>query len=166
MTREEQAQLAKEARKKLKNFQDFFRKFRKKPGKEVDEIFHQTHEAVFEKTDCTQCANCCLLGTPIFSRKDIERLANHFRISPGKFQQEYLIQDKSGDIVLQQTPCPFLGKDLRCTVYESRPEDCRNFPHTHRKPMGPLINTVLVNTAVCPAAMEIVDRIVIDCSKP
>lgn len=159
MNATEQAQLAQKARKRLKGFQEFFRKFRKRPGKEVDEIFHAMHEVVFEKTDCTQCANCCLLGTPIFSRKDIERLAVHFRMNPGDFQKQYLTQDKSGDIVLQQTPCPFLGKDLFCTVYESRPEDCRNFPHTHRKPMGPLINAVLVNTAVCPAAMEIVERI-------
>lgn len=155
----EQAQLAKDARKKLKGFQEFFRRFRRRPGKEVDEIFHATHDEVFAQTDCTQCANCCLLGTPIFSRKDIERLAAHFRMNPGDFQQQYLTQDKTGDIVLQKTPCPFLGKDLQCTVYESRPEDCRNFPHTRRKPMGPMINTVLVNTAVCPAAMEIVEKI-------
>jgi Fe-S-cluster containining protein len=159
MTPEEQKLLAQKAGKKLRAFQTFFRSFRKKPGREVDEIFHRTHDAVFEKTDCTTCANCCLLGTPIFSRKDIEKLSHYLRLTPGVFQQKYLKQDKEGDLVLQATPCPFLGRDLKCTVYEARPDDCRNFPHTRRKPMGPFINAVLVNTAVCPAAMEIVERI-------
>lgn len=160
MTKEEQKLLAQKAGKKLKAFQTFFRAFRKRPGKEVDNLFHETHDAVFAKTDCTTCANCCLLGTPIFGRRDIERLSQHLRMSSGVFQQKYLKQDREGDLVLQATPCPFLGEDLKCTVYEVRPEDCRNFPHTRRKPMGPYINAVLVNTAVCPAAMEVVENLV------
>lgn len=159
MTPEEQKSLAQKARMRLKSFQDFFRKFKKQNGREMDEQFEKAHSEVFAKTDCTTCANCCLLGTPIFSRKDVERLAPALRISPGELHRRYLKYDETGDLVLQSTPCPFLGKDLKCTVYEARPDDCRHFPHTNRKPIGPFINAVLVNTAVCPAAMEIVERI-------
>lgn len=162
MNREAQVELAKKARQNLKRFQKFFGNFKRKPGDKIDEIFHSTQDEVFAHTDCTQCGNCCKVGTPVFSNRDIDLIARSFRMKAGDFSKQYLKQDKEGDMVLQTTPCTFLGEDNMCSIYDFRPEDCRNFPHTRRKPMGSKINVVLTNTAVCPAAMEIVEKIMQD----
>ena len=34
---------------------------------------------------------------------------------------------------MNSLPCPFLGEDNRCKIYEVRPEDCRSFPHTNKE---------------------------------
>jgi len=159
MNQKEQKLLSQKAKSKLKYFQAVFRKFRRLPGAEVDRHIHTLHDHIFAETDCTVCANCCKVGTPVFSNKDVDMLAGHLQMTSGQFVQKYLQQDADGDRVLKQTPCSFLGEDNLCKVYEYRPFDCRQFPHTRRKPAGPFLNVVLTNTAVCPAAMQIVEGI-------
>jgi hypothetical protein len=149
--------LADKAKLKLNSFRELFKNLRKLKGKELDNAFMYTHDNVFEKTDCLQCGNCCQVGTPVFSEKDVERAAKRLKMKPGDFTHAWLFTDSDGDKVLKSTPCPFLGEDNYCSIYEDRPEDCRNFPHTRRKPMLPRLNVVLANTAVCPAAMKILE---------
>lgn len=48
----------------------------------------------------------------------------HFRQATGIFQLE---RQSGGE-------CVFLDKNRRCTVYERRPETCRNFPKVSSRP--------------------------------
>ena len=124
----------------------------------LDNEFHQLHDEVFEEMDCLDCANCCKTTSPIFYRKDIERLASFFRLKPGAFIAKYLRVDEDNDYVLQSSPCPFLSKDNYCAVYEHRPKACKEYPHTHRKNMIQILNLTYKNTLVCPAVLEMVER--------
>ena len=125
----------------------------------MDDQFHELHEEVFEEIDCLACANCCKTTSPIFRDKDIERLASHFRIKPGEFIDKYLHLDNDQDYVLNSSPCPFLMDDNYCSVYEDRPRACREYPHTDRKKMTGILNLTYKNTLVCPAVLEIVERL-------
>ncbi len=49
----------------------------------------------------------------------------------GQFIDTYLRLDSDGDYVVKSTPCPFLGSDNYCSIYEQRPGDCARFPYTH-----------------------------------
>jgi len=140
-------------------FNSVAKKLRKKRGKEVDEIFHELHDTVFEKIDCLECANCCKTTSPIFRDVDIERLSKHLRMPILDFQRTYLFMDKDRDWVLKSSPCPFLGEDNYCSVYEWRPKACREYPHTDRKNMTQILNLSLKNTVVCPAVSKIFSQI-------
>ena len=119
----------------------------------------ELHEAEFQKTDCLQCANCCKTTGPLFTDKDIERLAKHFRMKGTNFIDAYLRVDEEGDYVLQNVPCPFLGVDNYCSVYEVRPKACREYPHTNRKKFHQISNLTMKNVAICPAAFNIVEEL-------
>lgn len=132
---------------------------KKMKGKAVDALFHEAHEQAFCEIDCLKCANCCKTTGPLFTNKDIDRIAKHLRLKPADFIDRYLRIDEDNDYVLQQTPCTFLGADNYCSIYEVRPKACAEYPHTDRTKQQQILNLNLKNTEVCPAVFQIFEEI-------
>lgn len=151
-------QLPQLAKDKHKENKAFFTKLKKKPPKHLDYIMQELHQAEFERTDCLECANCCKTTGPLFTDKDIERIAKFFNLKPQQFIDAYLRIDEDKDYVLQSVPCTFLGADNYCSIYEVRPKACREFPHTDRKKFQQISNLTMKNVAICPAAYNIVEE--------
>jgi Fe-S-cluster containining protein len=139
--------------------QRFFKKLKARPPKHLDALMQELHRDEFSRTDCLGCANCCKTTGPLFTGADIERIASHLRLKPGQFTAQYLRLDEDGDYVLQQVPCPFLGADNYCHIYDVRPKACREYPHTDRKKFHQITGLTLKNTAICPAAYRIVEEL-------
>jgi len=137
----------------------FLQRLKSKDPRSVDDAFHKTHEEVFERTDCLTCANCCKTTSPIFYPNDIDRIAKSLKTKPGDFIEKYLRIDEDNDYVLNSSPCPFLDSDNFCRIYDVRPKACREYPHTDRKKMVQITDLTYKNTLVCPAVLEIVERI-------
>jgi len=137
--------------------QDFYKKLAQRPPAQLDNYFHEAHEAVFAKTDCLACANCCKTTSPIFYNRDIDRAAKAVGMRPGDFMDKYLKVDEDKDYVLKSAPCPFLGPDNYCSIYEDRPAACREYPHTDRRKMHQILPLTYRNTLVCPAVLEITE---------
>lgn len=154
-----QEQFKVQSRNKEPENKKFLSGLRKKDSRKVDDLFHSLHEEVFEETDCLTCANCCKTTSPIFYQNDIERVAKALRMKPGDFIVKYLRIDEDKDYVLQSSPCPFLDSENHCVVYDNRPKACREYPHTDRKKMVQITELTLKNTMVCPAVLEIVERL-------
>jgi len=136
----------------------FLGKIKNKPSKNLDREMLEIHEEVFERIDCLSCANCCKTTGPLFTQKDIERLSSLFRLKPSQFIEKYLRIDEDNDYVLQSVPCPFLGADNYCSVYEHRPKACREYPHTDRKKFYQINHLTIKNTLICPATFEVVEE--------
>ncbi|MAO08163.1 MAG: zinc/iron-chelating domain-containing protein [Alteromonas sp.] len=151
-------QLPQRANEVHKESKKFFAKLKKKPPKHLDRLMVELHEAEFQKTDCLDCANCCKTTGPLFTDKDVERIAKHFRMKPQQFIKTYLRIDEDNDYVLQSVPCTFLGADNYCSIYDVRPKACREFPHTDRKKFQQIANLTMKNVAICPAAFNIVEE--------
>ena len=147
------------AEKKSAENRKFLSGLKKKDSRKLDAAFHRTHDEVFETTDCLQCANCCKTTSPIFYQTDIDRVAKALRMKPGDFVTTYLRVDEDGDFVLKSSPCPFLDADNYCQVYEDRPKACREYPHTDRKKIIQIMDLTYRNTLVCPAVLEMVERL-------
>jgi hypothetical protein len=150
--------LPKLAKDKHKENKTFFTKLKKKPPKQLDYIMQELHGAEFKKTDCLACANCCKTTGPLFTDKDVVRIAKHFKMKQQQFIDTYLRIDEDKDYVLQSVPCAFLGADNYCSIYEVRPKACSEFPHTDRKKFQQISNLTLKNVAICPAAFNIVEE--------
>ncbi|MGB0981487.1 MAG: YkgJ family cysteine cluster protein [Winogradskyella sp.] len=136
----------------------FFTKLKKKPPKQLDYTMQKLHEEEFKRTDCLKCANCCKTTGPLFTDKDINRVAKHFKMKAQQFIKTYLRLDEDNDYVLQAVPCTFLGADNYCSIYDVRPKACREFPHTDRKKFQQISHLTLKNVAICPAAYNIVEE--------
>ena len=149
----------KQAHHLKKENEKFFHKLKLKKPKNLDELFHEAHEEAFEEIDCLTCANCCKTTSPIFYEKDIERAAKRLKLKPGQFIEKYLKIDEDKDYVLQQSPCAFLDAENYCTIYEDRPNACREYPHTNRKKMIQILDLTMKNTLVCPAVLKMTEKI-------
>lgn len=136
----------------------YFARLKKKPPKNLDYVMQELHEAEFRRTDCLQCANCCKTTGPLFTDSDIERIAKHLKMKPQQFIDAYLRVDEDGDHVLQQVPCTFLDAENYCLIYDVRPKACREYPHTDRRKFQQITGITLKNTAICPAAFNIVEE--------
>ena len=151
--------LPKKVQENKKAHRNFFIKLRKKTPKNLDAIMEKLHDEEFKKTDCLQCANCCKTTSPIFTKKDIERISKSFRIKTRQFIDTYLNVDDDQDYVLKSSPCTFLAEDNTCNIYEVRPKACQEYPHTNRKSFEKISNLTLKNVAICPATFNIVEAL-------
>ncbi len=140
------------ALKKQKEHKKFLDSLKKKPAKNLDYITQESHDIVFNEINCLDCANCCKTTGPLYTEKDIERIAKHLRMKPSDFETKYLRIDEDNDKVLQNLPCFFLNEDNTCSIYDVRPKACREYPHTDRKKVYQINNLTIKNTIICPAA--------------
>ncbi len=152
-------ELPKLAKEKYRENRKYFAKLKKKSPKRLDLLMQDLHDEEFSKTDCLTCANCCKTTSPIFTEKDISRIAKFLKIKEYKFIAQYLQRDDDDFMVLQGVPCTFLDNDNTCFIYDVRPKACSEYPHTNRRKFVQLTNLTLKNTEVCPAVFNIVEEL-------
>jgi uncharacterized protein len=140
-----------------RNF-EFLHSLKMKSDRGVDQEAHQLHDEAFSIIDCTQCANCCKTISPLFRKSDVRRISERLNTTPADFKAAYLQADEDGDLFLKSVPCPFLGGDNRCTIYDVRPRDCVEYPHTQKKGLSHRTYGVAGNTVFCPAVFYIVEQ--------
>jgi hypothetical protein len=123
----------------------------------LDSMFHDAHDKAFSCIDCLKCANCCITTGPLLTDTDIKRVAKHLRIKEAEFVARYVRVDEDGDQVFKSMPCPFLGADNYCSIYEHRPKACREYPHTGREKQHQLLNLHMKNAEICPAVERVLE---------
>src|SRR5262249_15428144 len=91
----------------------------------IDDLASGLHQEAFEKVEGPRCANCCKTADVILSRADVERISAHLGLAVDAFIAAHLVPDGEGGYEMKAKPCPLLGPDDRCTIYDIRPEGCR-----------------------------------------
>ncbi|WP_437600615.1 YkgJ family cysteine cluster protein [Sorangium sp. So ce590] len=87
--------------------------------------------------DCSKCpAYCCSIYERVeVTPRDMRRLARHFGLTL-EAAEERFTKRYSGERILRRQSDPVLGRVCRfldlttrgCTIYEARPEVCRDYP--------------------------------------
>lgn len=124
----------------------------------------ELHEEAFEQIDCLACAACCKNYSPRFKTPDIKRISKHLGMKESVFIETYLRLDEEGDYVVRSTPCPFLGADNFCSIYEERPSDCRRFPYTDEDVLIKRKALTLKNATFCPAVYYVLEKLSVNAS--
>jgi Fe-S-cluster containining protein len=119
----------------------------------------QLHEEATSRIDCLQCANCCKNYSPRFKTPDIKRISKHLGMKESDFIETYLKVDEEGDYVAKSLPCPFLGADNFCSIYEQRPSDCRRFPFTDEDFIIKRQALTLKNSTFCPITFYVLEKL-------
>ena len=141
-----------------KNYQ-FLRSLKQRSFEKVDRIALELHQEAFSIVDCTRCANCCRTMRIVVTDDDIPRIAGHLEMAPDDFIGSYLErEDDDGTYRMKTTPCPFLGDDNLCKIYEVRPEKCRGYPFTDKPDFTFMTITHANNAVVCPAVFYLVEE--------
>ena len=146
----------KKSRDKQKHFKNFLARADKN---KVLKALPQLHEEAFAKVDCLQCAACCKNYSPRFKTPDVKRISRHLGMKEGEFIETYLKVDNDGDFVVKSTPCPFLGSDNFCSIYEVRPSDCARFPYTDEDVIFKRQQLTLKNATFCPITYYVLDKL-------
>lgn len=118
------------------------------------------NEAAYEKINCLNCAACCKNYSPRFKTPDIKRIAKHLDMKEGVFIEKYLNLDEEGDYVVNTKPCPFLGDDNYCSIYDVRPSDCARFPYTDEDVILKRVPLTLKNSTFCPIVYFVLEELV------
>ena len=139
--------------------ENFLEKLKKKRGHELDETAEKIHNKVFKKIDCLDCANCCTSIPPIVKKQDSLRISKYLGLPESEFFAKYLRVDEDGDIVMNQSPCPFLGDQNYCEIYEVRPKACETYPHTNQYQFSSNLKLHKFNNQYCPAVFHIIERL-------
>lgn len=146
----------KKSKEKQKQFKQYLQRADKnKVLKQLPDL----HEEAVAKVDCLQCAACCKSYSPRFKTPDIKRISKHLKIKESDFIATYLKVDEEGDFVVQSSPCPFLGADNFCSIYEARPSDCARFPYTGEDVLIKRPSLTLKNATFCPIVFYVLDKL-------
>lgn len=143
---------------KVENTNWMFRSFLKEQDpKEVDRIVHHLHQKLFRDFDCVSCSNCCRETGTVVTKKEIKDLAAKTGLTVQDFTNTYIIEGGDGPEI-KDTPCPFLTVE-GCSVYECRPNNCREYPYTSKKDMTSRLIGLIHNCEICPVVFELFEEL-------
>ncbi len=80
---------------------------------------------------CEMCGRCCHQPNIIIRPEEVERVAAASGDDLYTFLTKKTVQ-RDGSVFMRKSPggpCPFLGKDNRCTIWKDRPSICDDFPY-------------------------------------
>jgi len=146
--------------KKAKEHQKQHKSFLERADKnKVLRQLPELHEEAFAKVDCLQCAACCKNYSPRFKTPDVKRISKHLGMKESVFIDTYLRVDEDGDFVVKASPCPFLGADNFCSIYDVRPSDCARFPYTDEDVLIKRQKLTLKNASFCPITFYVLEKL-------
>ena len=106
----------------------------------LHEFVEQNRNNLFKNRG--RCGDSCRLDDVLVREQDILRIQQHLGISESEFRKRYLLPSPTwnpgdGLMKLENWACPFLSVDTHqspgrahtthCTIYEVRPQNCRDF---------------------------------------
>lgn len=127
---------------------------------ELDVVVEEIASDVSGQIDCTTCANCCKTLQIVVDNADIRRLAAIKGMSFREFSRKHVREAPDKTKHLASTPCMFLGADNRCTIYEDRPQACRDFPYLHAGGFRQRTWMMIENRATCPIVFNTWQRLI------
>ncbi len=135
-------------------------KFHELSSEEIDAIVHGILAEVTLQIDCTKCGNCCKKISPVLEDEDICTFANGLGMPEDQFRAQYLTheKDRRDNIIFKALPCPFLEGN-KCLNYDSRPKECRSYPHLHKGDFTGRLIGVLHNYEICPIVFNVYERL-------
>lgn len=81
-------------------------------------------------------------------------MSRQLNISARQVIARYVDKDEDGEQIFNRLPCPFL-LEKKCSVYDSRPSDCRSYPHLHKENFTSRMIGVVNSNSICPIVFNV-----------
>lgn len=122
----------------------------------LDQIIIALATPIINRTDCTQCGNCCKRLDVYLTPDDADRLAGGIHIPLADLLTDTIDRPRAERVgewgVFVQSPCRFLS-DKKCTVYEHRPQTCRDYP-VFIPDFRWMLDDLIEGAEICPIIYE------------
>ena len=127
--------------------------------KKVDRIALELHQEAFSIVDCNEM--CQLLpdaASHCHRRRHRQDRPTSGNNRAGVHRRLPGARRGRGRLPHQDSPCPFLGNDNLCKIYDVRPEKCQGYPFMDRPDFVFMTMTHANNAVVCPAVFYLVEQ--------
>jgi Fe-S-cluster containining protein len=132
---------------------------KQKDSNSIDDLVFRLNDEISLQVDCTQCGNCCRSLMINVDEVDATRLSKHLQLDKEDFYNRYVERSSQGSLaVMNAIPCHFLHEN-KCTVYEARPKECREFPGLHHPGFTKRLFTIFMHYGRCPIIYNVVERL-------
>ncbi|MGI6472485.1 MAG: YkgJ family cysteine cluster protein [Candidatus Methanomethylophilaceae archaeon] len=100
------------------------------PEMEKDlDIAYGLCEELHNEFPCEECGRCCHQELITLLPEEVDRVSSASGVPLGEFMSSYVGVAGDGRIMLLKTnPCAFLKKE-KCSIWDSRPQICKDFPY-------------------------------------
>ena len=140
-------------------FRDYLKTRLPLSNTELDGVVQEITTEVWSQLDCLSCGNCCKTLQIVVGDKDISRLARRLGMTSSAFAAKYVGVADDGVKHFLSSPCAFLGEGNACTVYEDRPQACRDFPYLTDRNFRSRSLITVENCAICPIVFNVWERL-------
>lgn len=149
--------IAKHAEEKEEENDHFLRSLKPMDNAVLDALAHSVYETVNAGIDCTTCGNCCKSLVINVTQEEVGMLAYHLHLSKEVTKEQYIEESLAGNCFINTVPCHFLA-DNKCTIYEARFTECRDFPHLHKPGFKARFSGTLMHYGRCPIIYNVVEE--------
>jgi len=127
----------------------------------IDQLVAKINTEIEKGIDCTQCGACCKGLMINVTEDEAMHLSNHLDMSTREFKDKYIEVSNGGQLIINTIPCHFLS-DNKCTVYENRFNECRDFPHIKKPNFSDRLFGTLIHYSICPIVFNVVEQLKIE----
>ena len=124
---------------------------------ELDKLAHSINNKVSAAIDCTACGNCCKTLVINVTHDEVGTLATHLNLTSEETKEKYIEESMAGRLFINTMPCHFLT-DNKCTIYEARFTECRDFPHLHKTGFKDRLPGTLGHYGRCPIIYNVIEE--------
>lgn len=123
----------------------------------LDALAHEINATVSAVIDCTLCGNCCRSLVINVTQEEVGLLAEHLHLPEAAAKEKYIEESQQGNCFINTIPCHFLA-DNKCTIYEARFRECRDFPHLHKPGFKARLAGTLMHYGRCPIIYNVIEE--------
>jgi hypothetical protein len=149
--------IASEAAKHEEENQIFKQYLKILAGSEIDATVHGIYETVKTQVNCTDCGNCCQKLIVNITPEEIKSLSSFLQLPEAELRAQYIEESQQGACFINRIPCHFLA-EKKCTIYENRFTECRDFPHLHKAGFRERLLGTLLHYSSCPIIFNVIEQ--------
>ena len=127
-------------------------------GAKLDSLVHDINHTVSAAIDCTACGNCCQKLIINVTKEEVDGLAMYLDKPVAEVKKQYIEESIGGQCFINSIPCHFL-EDKKCSIYEGRFKECRDFPHLHKPGFKERFSGTLMHYGSCPIIYNVVEEL-------
>lgn len=127
----------------------------------LDAKVHEINNRVSAGVDCTACGRCCEKLVINITHEEIDRLADVFEMPVPELKEQYIEESLAGNCYINSVPCHFFA-EKKCTIYEHRFTECRDFPHLHKPGFRKRFLGTLMHYGNCPIIYNVVEELKVE----
>lgn len=150
--------LATEATRNVRENETFRTFLRDNDPDAIDTLVRELDKEITPRIVCTDCGNCCKSLMVNVTESDAVRAAKHLSMAVATFKENYVEESLQGQMIIHTIPCLFLD-ETRCSIYEGRFTECRNFPDLDKENFTGRLFATLMHYGRCPIIYNVVEQL-------